>query len=216
MDISEIRRRNLLLLLERYEQDKDFAAQVGIGTTYLSRLKRPGEREMGGPIARRIEERLKLPYGWMDALHADDGEPVEPSGPPLKVPVLAADEVRLARKLVNNYVPLVDHELHATNLTVQRHTFAMRLEDDSMVGLEDEPRLSPGTLIVVEPDVVAAAGDYVVIAPRATSNEVMLRVLEIRDGTHVARPLNPAYPLVRITKFVSICGVAKEAYFPLC
>lgn len=217
MDISEIRRRNLLLLLERYNQDKDFAAQVKIPTTYLSKLKSPreGDKKMGNAKARQIEEHLKLPFGWMDTLHGDDGALLEPGTAPAKVPLLTVLEAPHARRLVNNHVPLLEHELHATNRPIQRHTFAMVLPDDAMVGPAGTPSLPVGTVVVVEPDEIALPGDYVVIAPRSSKEAAMLRVLDVVKGARVARALNPQFATLRISQFVSICGVAKEAFLAL-
>lgn len=217
MDISEIRRRNLLLLLERYHQDKDFAAQVKIPTTYLSKLKsgRPGDKKMGNAKARQIEEHLKLPFGWMDALHGEDGAPLEPTTSSTGVPLLTAIEAPHARRLVNNHVPLLDRELHATNRPIQRHTFAMTLPDAAMVGPVGTPGLPAGTVIVVEPDEIALPGDYVVIASRSPNEAAMLRVLDVVKGVRVARPLNAQFPTVRLSQFIDICGVAKEAYLAL-
>lgn len=71
MDISEIRKENLLSLLGRYKKQKEFADLVHTDPAYISQLKKgvkkTGERiTMGDTLARSIETALNLPYGWMD------------------------------------------------------------------------------------------------------------------------------------------------------
>lgn len=71
MDISEIRKENLLSLLDRYKTQTEFADLVHTDPAYISQLKKgvkkTGERvTMGDTLARNIETALNLPYGWMD------------------------------------------------------------------------------------------------------------------------------------------------------
>lgn len=71
MDIAEIRKTNLMSLLEQYKTQAEFAQLVGTEPAYISQLKKgvkkTGERvTMGDTLARSIEIALNLPYGWMD------------------------------------------------------------------------------------------------------------------------------------------------------
>lgn len=71
MDIAEIRKENMLSLLEGYKTQAEFADLVGTEPAYISQLKKgvkkTGERiTMGDSLARGIETALNLPYGWMD------------------------------------------------------------------------------------------------------------------------------------------------------
>ena len=87
MDIYEIRRRNLEQVLR--EQDRtivELARRTGTSANYLTQvLSDRTARHMGSTVARRIENRLELPDGWMDHL-------------PGIGPDLSAEAVELGRK----------------------------------------------------------------------------------------------------------------------
>lgn len=74
MDIAEIRKENMLSLIEGYKTQTEFAELVNTDPAYISQLKKgakkTGERiTMGDTLARSIETALNLPYGWMDRQH---------------------------------------------------------------------------------------------------------------------------------------------------
>lgn len=77
--VSEIRRRNLLALMHRYAHreglagpgaDKAFAIAMDLNPKFLSQLK-TGHRNMGTQIARKIEDKVGKPEGWMDRDQTD-------------------------------------------------------------------------------------------------------------------------------------------------
>lgn len=78
MDATEIRHRNLLVLLSALEsrgvtKGKDQAQQMGaLGASYLSQLK--GGKKMGDDTARKIEAAMRRPRGWMDQPQWQDAE----------------------------------------------------------------------------------------------------------------------------------------------
>jgi hypothetical protein len=79
MDVRDIRRNNLLLLLAEYPEFGSisaFAQDVGAAPNHLSQiLSEKIKITMGNTMARRIEEKKGLPHGWMDAPH-DDSDPL--------------------------------------------------------------------------------------------------------------------------------------------
>lgn len=73
MDIKDIRRRNLLALINDYlfchpkRGKAHFAEEIGIPPSQLSQLSsEKGTRNIGDLLARRIETNLGLLRGWMD------------------------------------------------------------------------------------------------------------------------------------------------------
>lgn len=68
MDMDEalrmVRREKLLLLLQDFPKEKEFAARVGIEPSYLSRIK--GKQGIGDGMARMIETAFNKPSGWLD------------------------------------------------------------------------------------------------------------------------------------------------------
>lgn len=74
MDIAEIRRENMLVLIDGFKTQAKFADAISTPASYISQLKKgvktSGARvTMGNDIARQIETALNLPYGWMDVQH---------------------------------------------------------------------------------------------------------------------------------------------------
>jgi len=69
MELSQIRRANLLVLLEQYGADREFADRARIAPGFLSQLKMGGDaggRNIGEKLARRLEAELNLESGWLD------------------------------------------------------------------------------------------------------------------------------------------------------
>lgn len=76
MDISSIRRKNMLSLISNFRTQSDFADAVGKPASYISQIKKgtksTGELiSMGSEFARDIETSLGLPHGWMDSIEND-------------------------------------------------------------------------------------------------------------------------------------------------
>jgi hypothetical protein len=69
MDVKEIRLNNLLALASRYDQDIEFCKRIEMNPSYLPQLKGK-TKTIGDKIARKVEEKLGLPHGYMDVTHA--------------------------------------------------------------------------------------------------------------------------------------------------
>jgi SOS-response transcriptional repressor LexA len=87
-------------------------------------------------------------------------------------------------------------------VTVKDHTFALRVEGDSM-----EPKFEEGCILVVEPDLEARPGDYVVA--KNGDNEATFKKLVRDGGEFMLEPLNPRYP-IRPLGDAKIIGVVIE------
>jgi SOS-response transcriptional repressor LexA len=83
---------------------------------------------------------------------------------------------------------LGEHEMIATDLRTKAHTFALRVQGDSM-----EPIFNQDMIVIVEPDMQALHGHYVVA--KNGDNEATLKQL-IQDGSDwYLKPLNARYPI---------------------
>lgn len=83
---TEIRRENLNILIERYGSIANLNAQLGRNRkdATLSQIRKGSvhsgtgrPRIMGDTMAREIETKLSLGYGWMDADHSGEAFPEE-------------------------------------------------------------------------------------------------------------------------------------------
>lgn len=75
MDISEIRIRNLQLLIEQTGKLVTVANRSDTAPSYLSQIingsptKAGNPRKLGDKLARKLESGMGKPHGWMDAPH---------------------------------------------------------------------------------------------------------------------------------------------------
>ena len=89
-------------------------------------------------------------------------------------------------------------------VTVRDHTFALKVEGDSM-----EPKFEEGRILIVEPDIEARPGDYVIA--KNGDNEATFKQL-IRDGGEfMLKPLNPRYPIKPLGN-AKIIGVVVQSF----
>jgi hypothetical protein len=69
MDIKDVRRANLMILLEEHGRET-LAREAGTAPAYLSQLKSERtEAHVGHDLARRLEAATGHPEGWMDHPH---------------------------------------------------------------------------------------------------------------------------------------------------
>lgn len=72
MDVYDIRKANLRILIDRVETARVFAERVGTDPSYLSQITSPkGKKNVGNKFARSCETTFGLPHGWMDQPHGD-------------------------------------------------------------------------------------------------------------------------------------------------
>lgn len=107
---------------------------------------------------------------------------------------------------------MTPYELHSieehvpTRVEVSSRAFALRVRGDSM-----EPRFPEGCVIIVDPEIDARDGSFVVAQMDRTSEATFKRL--VFDGpTRLLMPLNPRYPVMIVNDGTSIIGVIVEAY----
>lgn len=119
------------------------------------------------------------------------------------VPLLSNVQAGKFRELVDNMTtPDGEVELISTSVPVKRHTFALRVSGDSM-----EPDFREGMILIVEPEMEANPGDYV-IAKGAGSEDTTFKQLVQDGGDWYLKPLNDRYPVKPLGK-ATIVGVVR-------
>lgn len=74
MENKEIRRKNMLALAGEFGTLRALGDRTETPPAYLSQVKnRAKDRGMGDEVARRFEEKLGKPRGWMDVDHSSPG-----------------------------------------------------------------------------------------------------------------------------------------------
>lgn len=160
-----------------------------------------GAASFGEKVARAIESDAGLPDGWLDTLTDEQNTS---AGPALrgKVPLISSVQAGMYEEHVDNFHPGDGGvELIATSVPVHRHTFALRVEGDSM-----EPEFREGMILIVEPELDPQPGDYVIA--RNGDNETTFKQLVRDAGEWFLKPLNNRYPLRPLGES-SVIGVVR-------
>lgn len=106
-----------------------------------------------------------------------------------------------------NYIDVIDHlqpgegERVDTTFPVNRYTYALRVEGDSM-----EPVLPAGVILIVEPEMQPEPGDYVIVR-NGEGASVKKLILDGKDW--YLKPENPRYPIKPLPDGAVICGVVR-------
>lgn len=69
----DLRRANLNHLLARYKNASALSTALGYSSRATISALLTGQRHITEGTARKIEEKLKLPAGWLDAKHTGGG-----------------------------------------------------------------------------------------------------------------------------------------------
>jgi SOS-response transcriptional repressor LexA len=105
--------------------------------------------------------------------------------------------------VVDNYQPGDAEEWIETDVPIRRHTFALRVQGDSM-----EPEFRDGTNIIVEPEMAYEPGDFVVV--RANGDTECTFKQLVKDGNDwFLKPINPRYPVKPLPHDAVIVGVVR-------
>jgi len=135
----------------------------------------------------------------------DDGEENVSPGPDIRgrVPLISWVQAGDFAEVVDLLHPGEAFEWIETTVQPRVHTFALRVHNDSM-----EPLFPAGTILIVEPELDAHAGDYVIA--KNGDDEATFKQL-VRDGSDwYLKPLNPRYPLKPLAD-CQVVGVVRAA-----
>lgn len=221
-DIKHIRWRRLeQLLTERFSGVMaKLADRIEKSPTYTRAMLNPtqkGGRWIGESMAHHIEDRLGLPRGWLSNTDSDVLRDRNPSpthggeeqnfaaGPTLRgsVPLISWVQAGAMTEVQDQLSPGEALDWVSTTVQVRTNTFAVRVEGDSM-----EPDFPAGIILVVEPEMQAENGDFVIV--RNGADEATFKQL-VKDGADwYLKPINPRYPIKPLSES-RIVGVVREA-----
>lgn len=178
-----------------------FAEAAGVSRGAVEQWER-GRSAPRRSIQPRVAELLGISLGEFIAsgVRADPKSTAAHS----RVPLLGEKEA--ANYLaIDNFRDLDGHETIPVAVPVRRHTFAMRVRGDSMIS-EVGDSFPDGSIIVVEPEIEARPGDYVVTVRE--DDPPTLKQL-VRDEILYLKPLNARYP-IRPVDGAAIVGVVRQ------
>jgi SOS-response transcriptional repressor LexA len=94
-----------------------------------------------------------------------------------------------------------------TTYRVRRHTYALRVQGDSM-----EPKFPDGAILIVEPEEFPEPGKFVIVR-QANSSETTFKQLIQDGGKLFLKPLNPRYPIMQLAEGDVFCGIVKRVEY---
>lgn len=135
-------------------------------------------------------------------------------GPPDRPLISSRQRVRVISEVeaggfsnIDNFADGKPFETVAVTVEVKRHTFALKVHGNSMCSPIGES-FPEGTLIVVEPEMTAEPGDYVIALNH--NDQGTFKQLLLRDGVLYLHPLNKRFKPVPLGTS-KIIGVVREA-----
>ena len=161
-----------------------------------------GYRRMSDDAYQKIEDAFSLGSGWFDEIVSTNTAP----GPTIKgeVPLLSKQQAGMYLDHVDNLNPIAGvFEKVPTAVPVKRRTFALRVTGDNM-----EPQFTEGMVLIVEPELEAQPGDYVIASNGG--QETTFKQLISDGGDWYLKPLNPRYPIKPLGAH-TVIGVVRSA-----
>lgn len=122
-----------------------------------------------------------------------------------EVPLVTAVEA-VNYAVIDNFRPRGQFDAVPVTVEVKRHTYALRVHGDSMVS-ELGDSFPEGSVIVVEPELPALPGDYVIATD--SMNETTFKQLVKDGGDLYLKPLNSRYPIKPLGT-AKVIGVVRE------
>jgi len=123
-----------------------------------------------------------------------------------EVPLVTEREAIDFRSIDNFRPASGEFETVPVTVPIRRHTYVLRTPGDSMVSGSGDS-FPPGSLLVVEPEMEARPGDYVIA--HIGNGEITFKQLVSDDAGLQLKPLNPRYPVKPLGDAVVI-GVVRE------
>lgn len=206
--ISEIRRENLLKILELKKLNKtDLAKKLNRKVQQISAIT-TGYISIGTKLTRELEKALELEPYFLDTDH--NVEEISLKNNTKKIPILswvqAGNPQSVGDMDFSDWL-LVDN-------TLSDSCFALKVKGDSMI-----PEFNEGDIVVINPSIRAKPGDFVVarVCSMAGNCETTLKryaLVGIDDlGREIfeLRPLNGLYAPIRSDQLqIEVTGVVIE------
>lgn len=207
-DMNDLAKRVKDCRLEKGWSQKDLATRSGVSQTTIADIER--RRNKGTARITDIAKALGVDAQYLYSGTVNRVEDVKSTynvqpGPDIrgKVPLISWTMAGNWSEAADLFHPGDAEEWVDTTSQVREHTYALRVEGDSM-----EPDFPAGTILIVEPQMEPIVGDYVIVKNGGDSTFKQL----VRDGADFyLKPLNSRYPIKPLPDDAVICGVVRES-----
>lgn len=182
--------------------EQQFADAVGVSRGAVQQWEKAGGTAPKRSNQPRVAELLGISVGELLS-----GGPNISQGSIVRAEVpLVSEVVAGDYTVIDNFKPRGNFETVPVTVQVKRHTYALRVHGDSMVG-ETGDSFPDGAIIIVEPDMEALPGDYVIALNE--QNQTTFKQLVKDGGEFYLRPLNTRYPIKPLGA-AKVIGVVRE------
>ena len=154
--------------------EQQFADAVGVSRGAVQQWEKPG----GTAPKRSNQPRVAEVLGVSIAELLSGGSNTSP-GVDARAEVPLVSEVEAGRyTVIDNFRPTGRFETVPVTVPVKRHTYALRVNGDSMLSASGDS-FPDGSIVIVEPEIQAVPGDYVIALTE--SQQTTFKQL-VRDG----------------------------------
>lgn len=182
--------------------EQQFADAVGVSRRAVQQWEKPG----GTAPKRSNQQRVAALLGISVAELVSGGSNTSP-GFDMRAEVALVSEVEAGNyTVIDNFKPDGKFETVPVTVPIKRHTYALRVHGDSMVS-DNADSFPEGSIIIVEPEMEALPGDYVIVLNGA--NETTFKQLIKDGGDFYLKPLNTRYPIKPLGG-ARVIGVVRE------
>ncbi|WP_180060938.1 LexA family transcriptional regulator [Acinetobacter sp. YH12124] len=229
MDISEIRKANLLELIELKANgsQKDFANAVPTAPAYISQIingtiGRNGKPAVvGTAMARKIEKAFGLSHGYMDVSHGKNKDTVK-----LDNNINLSEKISLEGRQIPVISWVAAGSFSPIETVIKDTEVAEWLPPNKdcgkngyglvVVGNSMSPDFKPGDRIYINPDIQTfdlQTDDLVIVACHGES-EATFKKLIIEGANKYLQPLNPNWPdqIIKLTEDCRLVGKVVGLY----
>lgn len=186
--------------------EQQFADAVGVSRGAVQQW----ERENGTAPKRKTQPKVAELLGISVGELMNGSNNVSSAGPDRrgKVPLVSEVEAGEYTTIDNFHPGRSGLDLVPVNVEVRRHTFALRVHGDSMLSQTNDS-FPEGSILIVEPEMEAVEGDYVIA--KNAAGQTTFKQLVKDAGESYLKPLNPSYPTEPLGS-ARIIGVVREFY----
>ncbi|RZI60280.1 MAG: helix-turn-helix domain-containing protein [Pseudomonas sp.] len=182
--------------------EREFAERVGVSRGAVQQWEKPG-----GTAPRRSSQHRVAQVLGISVAELVSGGTNTSVGYEMRAEVPLVSRVEAGNyTVVDNFKRTGDFEMVAVSVPIKRHTYALRVHGDSMVS-DTADSFPEGSIVVVEPEMEALPGDYVIVLNE--HNETTFKQLVDDAGDLYLKPLNTRYPIKPLGT-AKVIGVVRE------
>ncbi|RYG57797.1 MAG: helix-turn-helix domain-containing protein [Alphaproteobacteria bacterium] len=182
--------------------EQQFADALGVSRGAVQQWEKPGGTAPRRSNQPRVARLLGISVG---ELVSGVLTPARGAHGRVEVPIVSAVEAG-NYTVIDNFEPMLGIATVPVSVPVNRHTYALIVWGDSMVSSAGDS-FPEGSVLVIEPEMKAEPGDYVVAVNEF--REVTFKQLVKDGGEWYLKPLNVRYPVKPLGN-ARVVGVVRE------